>query len=300
MNKFDDMLRAKQPPVQQPTIPIQPVVPESKPTDFTKEDIEHMLEKKLREDKRIRRREKTMIKDMEFDRSALFRNSILIMAVVGVGFVLALFMYSKDEWVLTVVVLVGCMMFIPIGAILGWMFDPYIRCKMMRRMTKKNYGMINFISKGNKMVAKMKDFDNSLIWKKNECWVLSKEGIHQLTKNGNALNEGKVINADSIVTVVDTVPMIYVDLDSFEVLTFAREGRERVKPSEIGSSLKAWEDNQRAKLMSAQKTMNILIVVAVIAAVAAAFLGYLNMTKMEEISTTLKVIQGYVAPLIAQ
>jgi hypothetical protein len=91
---------------------------------------------------------------------------------------------------------------------------------------------------------------------------------------------------------------MFVDLDSMEPLMLHQEGRIPVYPGEIGPSLKAWVDNQRAKMMALRKTQDILLVVAIIAACAAAVISLLAMNKIDEMNKTMKIMADQINQLV--
>jgi len=179
--------------------------------------------------------------------------------------------------------------------LLGWItFDPYMRCKVLRKITKKNYGILHFVGKGGKIVPKIKNFDEGLIWKEDECWVIAKDFVYQITKDGNKINENKRIDPRNIVTLIDTVPTVFVDIDSFEPLRLSSEGREPVNPLEIGSVLKAWVDNQKAKILAGRGRVDILMVATLLMSVAAVIISVMVLSKLDEIKSSLPIILPYI------
>jgi hypothetical protein len=247
----------------------------------------------------LRRREKNMILAKETEGTKNKQWFVFIFAIIGLFFLMSLQYTIHDDWIILVVLLLGSMMFLPVGMLIGWaMLDPYVRCKVLRKASRKNFGIINFVGKGQKIISKVKNFDTALIWKKNETWVITKEHVYQLSKDGDTIVEKAKIDPESIVTLIDTVPVLFVDLDSMQPLSLARDRREGINPLELGSTLKAWVDNQLAKAMFLKKTMDIYLLIILIVSVASAFLGYLNMTRMEDIGNQLKAVQGQLAEVL--
>jgi len=198
-------------------------------------------------------------------------------------------------------VLLGSMMFLPVGMILGWaLLDPYVRAKILRKITHRNWGIINFVGKGQKIFSKIKNFDDALVWKKNEVWIITREHVYQITKDGDAIVRKDKIDSESIVTLIDTVPVLFVDLDSMQPLSLARDRREGINPLELGSTLKAWVDNQLAKAMFLKKTMDIYFIIIIICSVLAVGFAYMNMTKVDDVTAQLKTMQSTLNGLIEQ
>lgn len=312
MSKLDELKKQVniKPTIEPTPIPIvEPVVKEpeeiktiyGKPikkgeTHFSEEDKKNMVDKTLLSFKnkhiKLRKREKNMIKNREYDSIKNTQGIVIGLAVVGLVFLIVLRNILPNEAMYAIVIIIGSFMFIPVGMVVGWvMFDVFIRCKILRRISKRNYGIVNFVGKGKRIVSKIKNFDHGLIWQKEDLWVLTKGKIYQQTKDGNAANDGYNLDPDSVLTLVDTVPVIFVDMDSMEPLSITQQGRIPIYPSEIGSACKAWIDVQRAKLLSSKKTMDILLIIAVICSIGALVVCVLTMNKVEELTKLVQTLQ---------
>jgi len=265
-------------------------------TKFTDEDRKKIIKKYLG-NKRIRfsRRERKLIENMEYDTSKTTQNTVIWLTVIACFFVLYMYMYAYNDYAFLLIVMMGSILFLPVGMLLGWItFDPYMRCKVLRKVTKKNYGILHFVGKGGKIVPKIKNFDEGLIWKEDECWVIAKDFVYQITKDGNKINENKRIDPRNIVTLIDTVPTVFVDIDSFEPLRLSSEGREPVNPLEIGSVLKAWVDNQKAKILAGRGRVDILMVATLLMSIAAVIISVMVLSKLDEIISSLSIILPYI------
>ena len=276
----------------------EPIINEE--TTFSDKDKYKHVKKTLQDfkDKKIglTRREKKMITNMEFDSVKKTQGITIGLAVVGLMFLMLIRDYLPNDAYFTIIVLVGTVMFLPVGMIAGWViFDPVMRCKILRKVSKTNYGIVNFVGKGKRIVSKIKNFDNGLIWQKDLCWVLTRDKVYQITKDGNAVNDGNKLDPDSVVTLVDTVPVIFVDMDSMEPLSIFQKGRTPVYPSEIGPSCKSWMDIQKAKQLSHRKQTDYLLLGAVVGAVGALVISLIVLNKIEEMTEMLKAIQNSLA-----
>lgn len=246
--------------------------------------------KQRKEQKRILGGEKEQIVDKQ--------KMVLGVFAVSIFFLFMLYSYSPgNDALMTIILIIGTTLFIPIGMVIGWMLlDPYNRCKIMRKMTRgrKNYGIVNFVGKANKIVSKIKNFDEDLIWIGNRCWVLAKCKIKEISKNGEELTEGTVIDPTKILAMSETIPILFIDLTSMEPLSFTSEGREKVSPEEIGSFMKGWIDNQMAKIMFLKKTLDIYFIIVIISSLAAAFFGYQNNQAIEELTTEIETLKNMI------
>lgn len=308
MSEFDKYLRKEEETETQEPIKTIPKATKTKPveedeepdTELNEKEKQSILKKFLASDRfrRNEEKEKTM---KEYDPTKSKQNMVIMLAVIGAVFIFMSYEYIQEPWVLILMMLMGSCMFLPIGMIAGWAFlDTYMRCRILRRMTHKNYGIVNFVGKGNKMVSKIKNFDNDLIWIKDKCWTMRKGMVMLLNKNGNAINEGNEIDPQSIVTLMDTVPIMFVDLDSIEPLSFNREPREQINPIELAANVNSYIDNQLAKIMFLKKTMDIYFMVVILASVAAVGLAYFNMNGINDINTKMKVMQSQLDSILQQ
>lgn len=299
MSKLDDLLNNTETKVENKT-------PQENKLKFTKEEKKRMIDKTIEEIEtkqgKLRRKEKKMIKNAEYDAtSGKTREIIIGLAVMGIILVVLLQNYLPNTSMFALLIIIGATSFLPMGMILGWlMFDPVMRCKVLRKMSKKNYGIVNFVGHGNKAFQKIKNFDHSLIWKDNECWVLAKSRVCQMTKDGNAINRGKEIDEDSVLTYVDTVPVLFIDMHSFEPIKIDKTGRTAVYPGEIGSALKAWVDNQRAKMMAVKKLADNFLLIAIIACAAAAVISFITMGRVEEMSESIESMKEQLAFILKE
>jgi hypothetical protein len=279
---------------------------EKKTDDVTPEQDQRVIDNlynkpSLKDRVRMRRRDKNLILGKETEGTKSKQWFVFIFGIIGVFILMSLQYTIHEQWVVLITLMLGSMMFLPVGMIIGWaLLDPYVRCKILRKASRKNYGVINFVGKGQKIVSKIKNFDQALIWKKNETWVITKEHVYQLSKDGDSIVEKAKIDPESIVTLIDTVPCLFVDLDSMQPLSLARDRREGINPLELGSSLKAWVDNQLAKAMFLKKTMDIYLLIILVVSIASVFIGYLNMTHMEDMSTQLKTIHGQLTDILSR
>ena len=246
-----------------------------------------------------KRREKNLIKNKEFDKTEHSQYTLISMVIIALIFLIVVRSFLPNEAMYLIIILVGSFMFIPVGMLVGWVvFDIVMKCKVMRKLTRRNWGIVNFVGKGNRIVSKIKNFDEGLIWSNDSCWVLTRDKVCHYSKNGNLINDEKdEIDPDSVITLVETVPVIFVDMDSFEPLSIGIKGREKVLPSEIGNSMKAWMDNQRKKMMGLQRMNDYLMYAVIICAIASAILSFITMQQVEDLTTKIDaLVNGGVLP----
>jgi hypothetical protein len=282
--------KKKKEPIEEETEPEKEIDYETKKNIIKK----YMGETEHRQGRRLKRKEKREFMNLERENFKEKQNTVLILAIIGIFSIFFIYMYVKVEWALVIIIMYGIMVCLPIGMFLGFIvLDPWWRCKILRKTTKRNFGIVFFVSKAQKMVTKIKDFDAGLIWKKTQCWVLTKSAVYQLSKDGEQLIERGVIESDKIISLVDTVPTLFVDLDSMEPLSLIA-GNEPISPEEIGSSLKSWADNQLAKALFIRKSLDMYFIIVIIASIAAAGLAYYGTTKIDELGTKVTALKSLV------
>lgn len=271
-------------------VEVVPIEEKDNPHKFTKQERDKTIKQFIKHQEettgRLRRKEKKMIKNAEYDStSGRVREITIGLAVFGIILIVLLRNFLPETALFTLLVIIGATSFLPAGMIAGWvLFDPVMRCKILRKTSRRNYGVINFVGHGKKIFTKIKNFDEALIWKENECWVIAKSRVYQMSKDGNAINKGKEIDPDSVMTYVDTVPVLFIDLKSMEPIGLGNGDRTDVHPQEIGSALKAWNDNQRAKMMAVKKMTDTMMMIIVVACVGAVILSFITMSKVDEMT----------------
>jgi len=260
------------------------------------------VKKKFIEKVKAGRKERKRIMAGEHNRLIDAQKFVIGFAFIAVMFVFLMFTQNPDDQSIQVIVLLlGCSLFLPLGMILGWVFlDPFMRCKIMRKMTKgrKNFGIVNFVGKGKKIVTRIKNFDEDLIWIKNKCWALTKSGIYELDKDGEQATEKQALDPDSFVTVTESVPTMFIDINSMQPLTFEETGREGIAPEELGSTLKGWVDNQMAKVMFLKRSLDMYFLIVILCSIASAYFGYINNQKIIELEETIKQLGRQINQMI--
>lgn len=289
MSSFDEELKKEKPKEELPIY--KPVTDEmvdkaiNHKQEVVDKDVVHMQPPTIPIKKRFARQKKPRKRmDMQKPLVAIFAISIF--------FLLLLYNYFPDNEVLFIIILlVGVSCFFPIGAIIGWMFlDKYMLCKLLRKTTHRNMGIVNFVGKGKKIISRIKNFDNDLIWIKNKCWVISTKGIYEIDKNGEMTSDVHPIDPDSIIAMTETVPIMFIDINTMQPLSLHETTKEWIKPEELGSTLKGWVDNQQAKLMFMRRTVDTYFIIVIISCLVSAYFGYQNMNEIESLQAQVEAL----------
>lgn len=157
--------------------------------------------------------------------------------------------------------LFGMMAFLPIGLVIGWLFlDPYMRCKVMRRMRGRNFGVVHLVERGGqKIVTRIKDMDDDCIVLGTKLWFITKEGIHYLNKNGEKVFRHEV-KPEDIKTLPSNVPSIFLDVETMQPISFGKQ-MTKTDPQHAGAIILGYINNQIAKNKAFRQSSTILLII---------------------------------------
>lgn len=191
-------------------------------------------------------------KGIDVNKAVLFSTVLGIMAII--------FFYQMVDTVSPglglILLFLGMTGFIPLGLIVGKFFlDPYMRCKMLRKMRGKNYGLAYFVYKGGQRVdIKIKNMDSDVIVVENstKIWVLENGSIYYVDREDNKMFHAEIMG-NNVVTTPQDVPIVFLDPDSMLPLSFYKRDTE-TNPQQAGASLLGFVNNQIAKNAFFKKT----------------------------------------------
>jgi len=153
----------------------------------------------------------------------------------------------------------GSLLWLPLGAVAGWLFfNPFMRAKLMRYATKRNYGVVHLVSRGRNILTQAKDLNQSVLLLKGRLWVIMNNRIYSENCELNDFREIETKHLRSY----SGVPIVFLDIDTMTPLSFEKE-TTKITPEEMGSLTQAYINNQRAKDLFLNKTMKLLLVIAI-------------------------------------
>jgi len=163
-----------------------------------------------------------------------------------------------------VLMLFGMLCFLPLGLLFGKLFlDPYVRCKVLRRVRGKNYGMVYFVHKGGQRVdIRIKNLDDDVVVQGTKLWVLEKAGIYY-TDIDDAYIKHATISDASIVTSPNNVPILFLDAESMLPLRFF-ETKTKSNPQQVGATTLGYVNNQIAKNLFFKRSMQTFYVLMLV------------------------------------
>jgi hypothetical protein len=184
---------------------------------------------------------------------------------------------SDRDLGILVILLLGSFGVGPLFMIFFMVFlHPVNRIKAKRAMTKKNYGYVNLVTRGNVIITKVMDFNTALLRTGSGIWEMNPRKIFKQVGIGQELDEGVTIKAEDI-HILSGIPSIYISIDTMKPLSFFVEKGD-ANPTDLAATLDGYIMNQLAKNMFFKKTFSIMIVIAIIVAGAAAVIAWQNHT----------------------
>lgn len=175
------------------------------------------------------------------------------------------FMGSPVVIIFLLIIIMPC--FLSMGVVLGWLFlNIDMRCKILRRMRGKNYGIIHFVLRGSQhLVTRIMDLDGDVIVSNMRMWVIDDKGVHYIDRDGKKQHWAD-ITSDHIKTLPANIPCLYLDYETMVPLKFYKE-QSKSDPLQVGSTHLGYIANQIAKNMAFKKTMTFfyIIVIALLA-----------------------------------
>jgi len=194
-----------------------------------------------------------------------WNRALLYLTVLGIMGIIFFTMYMKaSPAFLLLTWMFGMMCFLPLGLILGWLFlNPDVRCLMLRRMRGRNYGMVNFVHRGGqRMVTRIKNFDDDVIIQDTKMWILQNDGIYYVDRDRNKMVHAK-IDSKHIKTMSGGIPVLYLDPDTMIPLTF-HSVQSMSNPQQFGSTILGYIYNQLAKALFMKKGLQIFFIIILV------------------------------------
>jgi len=221
---------------------------------------------------------------------------MLLFACVGVGFLSVMTYYLSKA--ACVAALISGMMFIPIGVIVGAMFASNFRIKIMRKLTKKNYGMVKFVHSNKLIKPVIANLDNDIIRFGEGLYILDKNTIK---REGTTTPSSDIVR-ENIIKFEEGIPTIYYDITDIMPIDFANsvkkvEGEsDRFRlPSQVSATLNKEIAVEKAKIMKAFRTRQSLFMLIIVALIVVnLYFTYSIWSGNKTMTTTLNAINAAV------
>jgi hypothetical protein len=241
-------------PVEKPVEKPKPKQPEEMPVETVEKAKKIVKKKKLKLKKKERRGDQG--------------RSLLYLTVLGIIAIILFTEYVEQvnpvfSWI---IILFGMMAFLPLGLLLGKLFlDPYVRCKIMRRMGNRNYGVVHFIQKGGKRIElRIKNLTDDVIVQGTKLWVLEDAGIYYSDRNDDIIFHSK-ISPENFITSPNNVPMLFLDVETMLPLRFHKpDTKWLTNPQQVGATTLGYINNQIAKNLFFKKSMTMFYLIILV------------------------------------
>jgi hypothetical protein len=166
-----------------------------------------------------------------------------------------------------------------LGLFVGKFMDVFWRAKVLRSITKKDFGILGILSPDTKTIKMVVvDFGKDVIQYKGKVWIVLKDRIYRHDKPERGISLTK---ADLPIRWIEGIPVLYVNETSYTPIDLTGVLGE-VRPEEVNSVFSSWVNNQlakaMAKILSTFKTQQQLLIVIAILSFLAMALSYMAMS----------------------
>jgi len=188
---------------------------------------------------------------------------ILMLASVFAGFLAFMFAYlSPDNAIFSVII--GSVLYLPIGALIGAMLSGSMRIKLMRRLTGRNYGYVKFIYSNRLIKPIIVNLDNDIIRSLEGIYLINKSRIKR--EGNEAVSSDRI--SDNNIKFEEGIPTIYYDVQDMIPVDFSNspanlDDKFRL-PTQVSATLNKEISVEKAKIMKAFKSQQNLMMVIII------------------------------------
>jgi len=163
------------------------------------------------------------------------------------------------------------------GLFIGKIMDPAWKVWLLRQVTKTDYHILAFASKDKKNIYRYAvNPEKDVIIHRGMLWVVEKGRIYREKKGDSGWLFSKAPKTSE-----EGVPIIYVDADSMRPMTFS-EHEDPVKPSEAGTVLTAWIENQLQKGFEQRDKIFMVVCIVGGLVLVSMIIGYFNGTAIAD------------------
>ena len=208
-------------------------------------------------------------------------------------------MAEVDLTMLIIVLSFGALCLALLMFIVGRVLDTHFRAKLMRTITKKDYGILGVASQDRKNIRKIVvNFEHSVIKLGSQVWVIQSGRIYRQEKPETGFsfqNKNGEISVDTF-RYEEGVPILYVDITNLKPLDFYPQETGKVPPEELGSFLSSWVANQIAKGMNVINEYRTFLIIIIVLAILILMLDVYILMKLGDVMT----VAGGLTPIKQQ
>ena len=233
---------------------------------------------------------------------------MLLMVVLSSFPMAALAIYAPELFWLGILVGVSTSFIVGIG--IGFVLSTSFRIKVLRKLTKRNYGYAKYVYGDSIIKPVLMDLDNDVLRFNDGIYIPGRGNIKRTAEEVTAAETKSLSSAkfEQKIKFEEGIPTIYFNIDDMMPLEFSllgtstnsSKGDYRI-PKQVAATLNKEIAVEKAKALNAiKRTADILLVVAIAASICAAFFGYNLWSTDEQKMTLLIKINGFVESIASQ
>jgi hypothetical protein len=180
--------------------------------------------------------------------------------------------------------------------LMGRLLDTHFRAKVMRMITKKDYGILGIASQDRKNIRKVVvNFEKSIVKLGHQVWVIQSGRVYRQEKpeQGFSFQNSKGEIAINVFRYEEGVPMLYVDSTNLKPLDFYPTAAGAVPPEEIGSWLSSWVANQVAKGMNVIAEYRTFLLIIIVIVIISIMLNVYTLMKLGDIQAAVGTAKAF-------
>jgi len=155
-----------------------------------------------------------------------------------------------------IIIILVLILLMPIFVIIFTYFTSIeFRCKLKRQLLKKNFGIVNLVSKDYKSILSLiKNFDHDIIEIGGKIWIIEPDRIYRKNK------ETIIPIQEKDIKFIAGIPTLYLNADSLYPLTFFKE-ETKINPAELFAPVNAYIITKEAELLRWKRTYTIGVII---------------------------------------
>jgi heme/copper-type cytochrome/quinol oxidase subunit 2 len=227
-----------------------------------------------------------------FDRTHMSMD-VLILACVMIGFVMFMYGYV-DKANGQLAAIIGSTMFLPFGVLIGALFIGSFRVKLLRRMTRRNYGVIKFIHSNRLIKPVIANLDQDIVRFADGIYIIDK---HSIKREGEEEPSNHKIEEHKI-KFEEGIPTIYYDIGDIMPVDF--QGQEKTPeterfrlPTQVSATLNKEIAVEKAKVMKAfKRTQDMMMLAILCLLVLSVYFSYTLYSNSQKNTDTINSVKG--------
>ncbi len=247
---------------------------------------------------------KSKSKDEELNTTKVFDKThmsldVIILGSVMLGFLMFMYGYV-DKANASLAAIIGGTMFIPLGVLIGAMFSGGVRIKILRRLTKRNYGIIKFIHSNRLIKPVITNLDKDIVRFADGVYIIDKQSIKREGEeepSTHNIEEHKIKFEEGI-------PTIYYDIGDIMPIDFESHHEKTPEtdkfrlPTQVSATLNKEIAVEKAKVMRAFKSrQDMMMMVILVLLVLSLYFSYTQYSNSQNSVSTMNGLKSSVDSL---